>query len=816
MIRSSEGRMGVDMAVDGDRVYALINQLHQSYLEAWLHSAPEHMHKPIIVVDGLWQVLFTTAPATPLLKPQGSNISRKRLRLFPPQRQGVDEGSCWLEVDGMTHEILVRTIPWQGGEAYWLEVRSIEEPANPSAKQALIPWYSRIVSSPDRVGESSAEILRQLGEVLNADRISLFSKVARGGRILVRRQYGWQAEDLDFDWEALAKTGPLASRGLDLWEDLLRQGQIVQSHVVNLPARQAAIFRAMGVQSILVAPVFVGHDWWGILQIDSCWQERVWTDEEILIVRSATGILGAEIGREQVSQAIKDYLEKEFQVQEKLRKLLDISLTLNAVLDWEITLDRITGLLQKLFRFDSASIAWIENEHLTLVRLFEPYRSSARIQRNPPQPSRPISELPHYHQLLEKSDPIIISDTTVLSSGLLWESSARVRSWMGAPILFDNQTVAFLALGSLEAGAYSEEDRLWLSLYSRIAARALQNARLFDEVAQALVSEQRLNEITQVISGSFDLSMVLQNVLQLTTQLVSADTGSLALLNPDDEVLIIAKTYNTRHPVSQTRLVRGQGVAWDVLEKKAAVTLQEYAEHPYALAEWVQMGVHAYLGVPLIAGDEVMGVMNFFKFSPKRTFRERDCILAEMVGRQTGIAIQNARRFEQAQRLALRDSLTGLYTRRHFFEMAALEFERSRRYQRPIAVILLDVDNLKPINDTHGHVVGDLALQRVAQTCLQVLRKIDLVGRYGEDEFIILLPEANLAQAVQVAERLRQAIQQAPLLVKGAKIELSVSQGVAALGSKCPSLERLVECADQALNKAKQSGKNQVLAWEDA
>jgi diguanylate cyclase (GGDEF)-like protein len=200
--------------------------------------------------------------------------------------------------------------------------------------------------------------------------------------------------------------------------------------------------------------------------------------------------------------------------------------------------------------------------------------------------------------------------------------------------------------------------------------------------------------------------------------------------------------------------------------------------------------------------------------APGRPFSDRDRFLAEMVARQAGIAIQNARRYEEAKHLATHDSLTGVYTRHHFFELAHREYERSLRYQRPLALIMLDLDGLKQINDEYGHQAGDQALQVLAQICKSALRQVDLIGRYGGDEFIILLPETELMKAVRAAERVRERANQAVIQNHQGAVRISVSLGVAALESDVESFEALVDRADQAQYAAKENGKNQVRIWE--
>lgn len=176
--------------------------------------------------------------------------------------------------------------------------------------------------------------------------------------------------------------------------------------------------------------------------------------------------------------------------------------------------------------------------------------------------------------------------------------------------------------------------------------------------------------------------------------------------------------------------------------------------------------------------------------------------------KQSESALRNA--LQEVQRLAITDSLTGLYNRRHFFELAEHELEGARRYRRFLSAIMLDVDLFKQVNDTHGHAVGDQVLQAVAECCRQATRKVDVLGRYGGEEFAIVLPETDLAAACQIAERLRQVIAEQTIDTSAGPLKVTASLGVSTLDGECSRPETLLAAADQALYVAKRSGRNCV------
>jgi diguanylate cyclase (GGDEF)-like protein/PAS domain S-box-containing protein len=178
--------------------------------------------------------------------------------------------------------------------------------------------------------------------------------------------------------------------------------------------------------------------------------------------------------------------------------------------------------------------------------------------------------------------------------------------------------------------------------------------------------------------------------------------------------------------------------------------------------------------------------------------------------------ISERKALEQALLLQARtDHLTGLANRRHFMEQGREELVRARRYRRPLALLMLDIDHFKAINDTHGHEIGDLALQRIATRCREVLRGVDLIGRVGGEEFAIVLPETDAEGGRAVAERLRQAIAKQPMVTgEGREVWLRVSIGVTPFaGAEETDLDHLLREADQALYQAKTTGRDRVCSY---
>jgi diguanylate cyclase (GGDEF)-like protein len=169
-----------------------------------------------------------------------------------------------------------------------------------------------------------------------------------------------------------------------------------------------------------------------------------------------------------------------------------------------------------------------------------------------------------------------------------------------------------------------------------------------------------------------------------------------------------------------------------------------------------------------------------------------------------------------AQKLARTDELTGLNNRRAFIEMGRRAMDQARRYQRPLSLVMFDIDHFKDINDTHGHAAGDHVLEAVGEAIRRRARAADILGRIGGEEFAVLLPETTGAEAVILAERLRHDIAAVNVAYEGSSITFTCSFGVAAQGEEILVLDTLLSVADQALYRAKRQGRNRVSRDERA
>jgi diguanylate cyclase (GGDEF)-like protein len=216
---------------------------------------------------------------------------------------------------------------------------------------------------------------------------------------------------------------------------------------------------------------------------------------------------------------------------------------------------------------------------------------------------------------------------------------------------------------------------------------------------------------------------------------------------------------------------------------------------------------------PLVCQDSVVGVLNLADKIGSDRFDSEDIALIELFSQLVGASIGNIKLFEKIQHQATTDGLTGLANHKTFYEILEKELWRSRRYGGQISLIMIDVDNLKKINDSFGHRAGDKVIREISRKIKECIRQIDIPARYGGDEFAVILPNTSLADATIVAERMVDAVAHSPAIWKKDQIPLSISVGLGQYDADT-NPEDITSGSDRALYRAKQAGKNTIRIFE--
>lgn len=384
-------------------------------------------------------------------------------------------------------------------------------------------------------------------------------------------------------------------------------------------------------------------------------------------------------------------------------------------------------------------------------------------------------------------------------------SAKSTRSELAVPLMVRDEVVGVLDCQSDQLNHFSHETVDLLTLFSTQASMALQNARLYSLERQRARQLEAINAIAQQTTAVLDLEELLSKVCCLVQQAFQVSHVSLFLRDETDLVLRAHHgTLTPRIPEGGRFLATDE--PWSrILATNATVVERDLRQAPEHFKLFKESA--SRMCIPLVSFGQVLGILAL-NSSKADAFDEADLQSLESVADICATAIQNAHYVERVKQLAYLDGLTGIFNRR-FFELRIMEeIERARRYGTGMAVIMADIDQFKPLNDEFGHLLGDEVLRQVSSLFHQQLRKIDVVCRYGGEEFGILLTQTSAQYAVSVAEKLRKIVEgwQFP----GVPRRVTISAGAAAFPDHGTTRDELVRAADIGLYAAKQAGRNRV------
>lgn len=353
-----------------------------------------------------------------------------------------------------------------------------------------------------------------------------------------------------------------------------------------------------------------------------------------------------------------------------------------------------------------------------------------------------------------------------------------------------------------------------------IIAKYHRKIRKDEEIIQLQKSLHNISilyNISQAVNFIDDLKRLLQVIIQKALITLDAEKGSLMLYDYSINALQVRIVSGLQDKkleeainngaVQCAKIGVGEGIAGTVfLERKPIITNLGSADPRFIVKE-VLSNTKSLLCVPLIAKGEVIGVINITNKKHDKLFNQKDLEFITSLANQAAIAIDNAKLYE----LATKDGMTKLYIYRHFYTLLENEIRRCSRYKRNMSLIMMDIDNFKSINDTYGHLTGDIILKRLASTLQETVRKIDIPARYGGEEFVVILPETDKKDACIIAERIRKNISQIEVKIDDTRtLSPTVSIGVAQYTTDGQEAKELINSADTALYYSKHNGKNMV------
>ena len=318
------------------------------------------------------------------------------------------------------------------------------------------------------------------------------------------------------------------------------------------------------------------------------------------------------------------------------------------------------------------------------------------------------------------------------------------------------------------------------------------NTELYTSLGERIEKYKNLSQVARTLSSTFDTERLEGLVISMAKRLVGK--GNFVL-----------KNFNKKEMKSQADYFD----KWIIEHKVPLLVRNVNTDFRFKISDCSD-DIRSLIAVPIVHHWRVNRILRIQDKSVE-SFREEELRLLSILGDLASMALYNAYLYQRTEELAITDSLTKLYTYRHLQELLEREFLRAKRFKTSLSVLMIDIDYFKKYNDAHGHIAGDYALRKIADILRQNFRETDILGRYGGEEFCIIMPMTNKNSALSSAKALREAVEREKFIYEKARTRLTVSIGLATFYlNNMENKSELIFHADQALFKAKHSGRNAV------
>jgi diguanylate cyclase (GGDEF)-like protein/PAS domain S-box-containing protein len=517
--------------------------------------------------------------------------------------------------------------------------------------------------------------------------------------------------------------------------------------------------------------------------------------------------------RIEIEQTLGQLYDTERKQRQLAQTLREVGENLSSALEFETLVDSLLKQIPRVVPCDVVDLIQVDGNLVSVTHRYSVSQSAnEKIVETPAQVLH-LDSTANLRWMVEHQRPLVVSMVAEDVSWVQIENTEYIQSWVGAPIILQEQVVAFLSLSSRQPGFYNQQHAEVLVAFCGQVALAIQNSRLFEATQRRAQEAETLRQAVTAVVSAFDLDAVLDEILTQLERVVPFRSAAVFLLEGEYAHLAAGRNFPDPTALLDKFFPANEGLFLELRTTLETIILADARNDP-RFHGWGGVDyVGGWMGLPLVVRGELIGCVTVDS-DKVNVYTKVDADLARVFADEVAIAIVNARLFSQVRHMASTDPLTDVYNRRYFYDSARAEFERSRRYQHPLSVILIDLDHFKRVNDTFGHLTGDYVLVEATKRMRQVVREVDLLARYGGEEFIVLLPETSQEGAALVAERLRQQIMDTLFFRGGNNVKVSISLGLASLDKDCPDLDALLERADQALYAAKEAGRGRMAAWQ--
>jgi diguanylate cyclase (GGDEF)-like protein/PAS domain S-box-containing protein len=647
-------------------------------------------------------------------------------------------------------------------------------------------------------------ILEKIGQAINVSRVYVFMNYSdEQGTVYSSQLYEWAALGVtplidDPDLRHLN----LREAGYGRWVDELSKGRSIHGVVAGFPETEKTRLQKQDILSLAVMPIFVEKQWWGFLGFDECKEARQWEEAELEALHITASIFGSAEARARTEQRL-------IRRQRTLTLQQEIVSEALSARTLRLMAQNIVDQLAHLISANDCFITlWDEYDQQTFpLASYDSKDTYLSIQ--PVSDGKTLTEL-----ALQRGHTIIVEDaynSPYLEPEIALQCPSH--SLIILPLMAAENKLGAIILAFNSHRRFQSEEILVCEQASNLIALAFEKFRTMEQAQQRAVTSETLRKAGVAVTETLKTDETVSRILEQLKDVIPYDTASVQLLDGNELEIIggsgfadLSEVVGMRFPVPDNNpntVVIQTGKPY--LLSDVGDVYGEFKKPPHN-------HIHSWLGVPLIFQERVIGLLAVDSSTPNHFTRENISLVSAFAD-QVAVSLENARAYERVQKQAITDALTGVYNRRGLFQSGEFEFTRAQRTKRRFCALMLDIDHFKRVNDHYGHATGDQALRQLAERCKAGIRGIDIIGRYGGEEFVILLPETPLEAGCILAERLRAAVEGSSFPTDSGPLRITVSIGAAEAGA-LDTLNKLIERADSALYKAKNAGRNCVRVSE--
>lgn len=385
---------------------------------------------------------------------------------------------------------------------------------------------------------------------------------------------------------------------------------------------------------------------------------------------------------------------------------------------------------------------------------------------------------------------------------------------LSALLRTEERLIGVCALSGPSEGRFAPGDAARLNTFAAVVALSMTNIEQRARLHRNLRELALLHEMSSLVQSTTDLERLYEMIVEQVGKIVRYENCTIFVFDSVEKRLIARATRGqVVNLIDHIPFEHGSGISgWVAQQRKQIFIADLLKERGLLNVELIPPRVRSFISVPMMSQESVVGVLNVSHAQP-HAFTPEDVRVLAILASQAASAMERGEKLRSLEQMAITDGLTGVYNHRYFRMRLGQELKRALRYHQEVALMMLDIDHFKAINDRYGHSIGDTVLKALASVLREKMRATEIIARYGGEEFAIILPQTGVAEAMVAAERLRNAIAARSFRsADGVAFTVTISIGVAGFPHHADTPESLVEKADAALYAAKRTGRNRVCA----